>query len=56
MSKPMPNRSLVFALEPTFRCNLEGAICPRFSSEDPHVAMHPETGLERSRAVVERMP
>jgi MoaA/NifB/PqqE/SkfB family radical SAM enzyme len=35
-------RSLVFKLEPTFRCNLECAMCPRFSSEDPHVDMAPD--------------
>lgn len=39
---PVSERSLVFKLEPTFRCNLECEMCPRFSSEDPHVDMAPE--------------
>jgi MoaA/NifB/PqqE/SkfB family radical SAM enzyme len=38
----MLERSIFFKLEPTFRCNLECAMCPRFSSEDPHVDMQPE--------------
>lgn len=33
----------MFNLEPTFRCNLECPMCPRFSSEDPHLDMSPET-------------
>ena len=36
-------KSLSFNLEPTFRCNLECAMCPRFSSEDPHLDMSMET-------------
>lgn len=40
--EPVSERSLVFKLEPTFRCNLECEMCPRFSSEDPHVDMQPE--------------
>lgn len=35
----LAERSLVFKLEPTFRCNLECDMCPRFSSTDPHVDM-----------------
>jgi MoaA/NifB/PqqE/SkfB family radical SAM enzyme len=31
--------SLGFNLEPTFRCNLTCQMCPRFSSEDPHLDM-----------------
>jgi len=37
-----PN-SISFNLEPTFRCNLECPMCPRFSSEDPHLDMSMET-------------
>lgn len=36
-------KSLSFNLEPTFRCNLECEMCPRFSSEDPHLDMSMET-------------
>ncbi len=32
-------KSLSFNLEPTFRCNLGCEMCPRFSSEDPHLDM-----------------
>lgn len=40
-------RRLGFNLEPTFRCNLGCEMCPRFSSEDPH--------LDMSREVYERI-
>src|SRR4030042_7034682 len=43
MIKPMQERAVVFNLEPTFRCNLACDMCPRFSSEDPHLDMSPET-------------
>lgn len=36
-------RSLSFNLEPTFRCNLGCEMCPRFSSEDPHLDMSEQT-------------
>ncbi len=36
-------RSLSFNLEPTFRCNLQCPMCPRFSSEDPHLDMSAQT-------------
>ncbi|RPJ57410.1 MAG: radical SAM protein [Acidobacteria bacterium] len=36
-------RSLSINLEPTFRCNLACEMCPRFSSEDPHLDMAAET-------------
>jgi MoaA/NifB/PqqE/SkfB family radical SAM enzyme len=39
----MQERSVLFNLEPTFRCNLACDMCPRFSSEDPHLDMSPET-------------
>ena len=39
----MVEKSLAFNLEPTFRCNLLCPMCPRFSSEDPHLDMSPET-------------
>ena len=47
----IPNKSLSFNLEPTFRCNLECPMCPRFSSEDPHLDMSRET----YRHIVEAM-
>ena len=37
-----PN-SIAINLEPTFRCNLFCAMCPRFSSVDPHLDMSMET-------------
>jgi MoaA/NifB/PqqE/SkfB family radical SAM enzyme len=44
MSGPNPsNRFVSFNLEPTFRCNLECEMCPRFSSVDPHLDMSMET-------------
>ena len=46
MNGPNPSRRFVsFNLEPTFRCNLECEMCPRFSSEDPHLDMSMETYL-----------
>jgi len=39
----MQPNSLSFNLEPTFRCNLECPMCPRFSSEDPHLDMSGDT-------------
>lgn len=39
----MRPHSISFNLEPTFRCNLECPMCPRFSSEDPHLDMSMET-------------
>ncbi len=39
----MQPNTLSFNLEPTFRCNLECPMCPRFSSEDPHLDMSIET-------------
>jgi MoaA/NifB/PqqE/SkfB family radical SAM enzyme len=39
----IPDKSLSFNLEPTFRCNLECPMCPRFSSEDPYLDMSRET-------------
>ena len=39
------NRFVSFNLEPTFRCNLECEMCPRFSSEDPHLDMSMKTYL-----------
>lgn len=39
----MQPKTLSFNLEPTFRCNLECPMCPRFSSEDPHLDMSMET-------------
>lgn len=39
----MQSRSLSFNVEPTFRCNLECLMCPRFSSEDPSLDMSMET-------------
>lgn len=39
----MQPNTLSFNLEPTFRCNLECPMCPRFSSEDPHLDMSSET-------------
>ena len=35
--------SLLFNLEPTFRCNLGCEMCPRFSSRDAYLDMQPET-------------
>lgn len=43
MSEQRPHRSLIFNLEPTFRCNLGCEMCPRFSSEDPQLDMSAET-------------
>lgn len=42
-----PARFVSFNLEPTFRCNLEGEMCPRFSSEDPHPDMSMESSFRR---------
>ena len=39
----MQDNTLSFNLEPTFRCNLGCEMCPRFSSEDPHLDMSMET-------------
>jgi MoaA/NifB/PqqE/SkfB family radical SAM enzyme len=39
----MQPNSLSFNLEPTFRCNLECPMCPRFSSEDPYLDMSMDT-------------
>ncbi|MBI4454557.1 MAG: radical SAM protein [Acidobacteria bacterium] len=39
----MLSKSLSFHLEPTFRCNLGCEMCPRFSSEDPHLDMTMDT-------------
>ncbi len=37
------DNTLSFNLEPTFRCNLGCEMCPRFSSEDPHLDMSMDT-------------
>ena len=39
----MQDNTLSFNLEPTFRCNLGCEMCPRFSSEDPHLDMSMDT-------------
>ena len=39
----MQNNTLSFNIEPTFRCNLGCEMCPRFSSEDPHLDMSMDT-------------
>ena len=44
-------KSISFNLEPTFRCNLECEMCPRFSSEDPYLDMSMET-YERIRGAM----
>ncbi len=47
----MREKSLSFNLEPTFRCNLGCEMCPRFSSEDPHLDMS-ERIYERIRSAM----
>ncbi|MGH9341849.1 MAG: radical SAM/SPASM domain-containing protein [Acidobacteriota bacterium] len=48
----MLEKSLSFNLEPTFRCNLQCDMCPRFSSEDPHLDMSMETYSRIHEAMV----